>query len=402
MTTIAEPTIDAFDDAAFYPRRPAQWGPIIARAVALQPQLRERAVAARKARMVPAENMAALFQNGLLRHYQPKRFGGADVPFGVHFHVGRVIAQACPATAWISCVVASQMLYASRYSEEALKDIFANGHDVLMGNASAGIGTTAKEVEGGFELSGRWRFLSGADHIDWALLASNPIAGSNTGHMMIVPRKDMKIDDTWHVVGLQATGSKDVVVEKAFVPRSRTLTMPQFWGAAAVQTTETNMFNATRDIRGYVGSGILGPLIGMAEGALQAYINMTQKRVGATNAKTVADSEVVQIRVGESSAEIRAARTLAEQQFQFLRDAGEEGRALTEGEILAINRDRALLTRLCLDAVDRLTRQMGAIGLFDSNPVHAFQQDLKAAAGQIAMNFDRNMQPYGQWALGAK
>jgi 3-hydroxy-9,10-secoandrosta-1,3,5(10)-triene-9,17-dione monooxygenase len=392
--------VDPFDDAAFYPHRPAQWGPIIARAVALQPQLRERAGAARKARMVPDENMRALFEQKLLRQYQPKQYGGSDVPWGVHFHIGRVLAQACPATAWISCVVASQMTYALRY-HGALPDVFAKGHDVLMGNASAGIGAVATLTDGGFKLSGRWRFLSGADHIDWALLASNPTAGSNQGYMMLVPRSDMIIDDTWHVVGLQATGSKDVVVTDAFVPKERVLEMSQFWGAFSQQTAEKNMFTATRDIRGYVGSGIMGPLIGMAEGALLAYINITKKRVGATTNKTVADSEVVQIRLGESAAEIRAARTLMEQQFQFLREAGEGGRDITEVETLMLGRDRSIATRLCLDAVERLTRQMGAIGIFETNPVHAFHQDLRAAAGQIAVNFDRNMQPYGQSALSA-
>ncbi|MBL8629929.1 MAG: hypothetical protein JNM81_09895 [Rhodospirillaceae bacterium] len=400
--SVSTVSTDPFDDAAFYPRRPEGWASIIARAVALQPQLRKRAAAARKARMVPAENIRALFDQELLRHYQPKRFGGNGVPWGVHFHVGRILAQACPATGWISCVVASQMLYAIRYEESALREVFAKGHDVLMGNASAGINTSATPVEGGFRLSGRWRFLSGADHVDWVLLASVPNIGSTEGYMLLVPRNDFVIDDTWHVAGLQATGSKDVVVDNAFVPKARALSLSNFWEHSASDALpEAGVFTATRDIRGYVGSGIMGPLIGMAEGALQAYVAMTKKRVGATTARTVADSEVVQIRLAESAAEIRAARTLMEQQYVVLREAGETGRVLDAAAQLAIARDRSIATRLCLDAVERLARQMGAVGLFDSNPVHAFHQDLKAAAGQIAVNFDRNMQPYGQWALAA-
>jgi hypothetical protein len=38
----------------------------------------------------------------------------------------------------------------------------------------------------------------------------------------LLPRKDYKIDDTWHVAGLKGTGSKDVVVDDVFVPEHRT------------------------------------------------------------------------------------------------------------------------------------------------------------------------------------
>jgi 3-hydroxy-9,10-secoandrosta-1,3,5(10)-triene-9,17-dione monooxygenase len=38
----------------------------------------------------------------------------------------------------------------------------------------------------------------------------------------LVPRSDYVIDDNWHVAGLKATGSKDIVIENAFVPEHRT------------------------------------------------------------------------------------------------------------------------------------------------------------------------------------
>ncbi len=42
---------------------------------------------------------------------------------------------------------------------------------------------------------------------------------------MILPRKDYEIveDSTWNVVGLRGTGSKDVIVQDAFVPTYRTM-----------------------------------------------------------------------------------------------------------------------------------------------------------------------------------
>ena len=38
----------------------------------------------------------------------------------------------------------------------------------------------------------------------------------------LLPRSDYAIDDNWHVMGLCGTGSKDIVVDGAFVPDYRT------------------------------------------------------------------------------------------------------------------------------------------------------------------------------------
>ena len=43
--------------------------------------------------------------------------------------------------------------------------------------------------------------------------------------LLMLPSTDCRIDDTWFVVGLRGSGSKDVVVEGAFVPRHRAVSM---------------------------------------------------------------------------------------------------------------------------------------------------------------------------------
>ena len=44
---------------------------------------------------------------------------------------------------------------------------------------------------------------------------------------VILPRKDYEIvEDSWDVVGLRGTGSKDVIVKDAFIPTYRTMDAP--------------------------------------------------------------------------------------------------------------------------------------------------------------------------------
>ena len=86
-------------------------------------------------------------------------------------------------------------------------------------------GRSVERVEGGFRLSGRWSFSSGCDHCEWVFLGGFvPVEPGEHPDMrtFLLPKRDYAIDDTWHTMALQGTGSKDVVVEGAFVPEHRT------------------------------------------------------------------------------------------------------------------------------------------------------------------------------------
>ena len=83
---------------------------------------------------------------------------------------------------------------------------------------------TAAPVEGGFRLSGRWKYASGSDHTDWAFLGGTPPGGElEERRIFLVPKSDYEIVDVWHVAGLKATGSQDIVIKDVFVPAYRTV-----------------------------------------------------------------------------------------------------------------------------------------------------------------------------------
>ena len=79
-----------------------------------------------------------------------------------------------------------------------------------------------EHVEGGYKLSGKWGFSSGSKHCEWAFLGAI-VPPKNEGEApdyrtFLVPREDYEIVDNWDTMGLQATGSHDVVVKDKFVP----------------------------------------------------------------------------------------------------------------------------------------------------------------------------------------
>ena len=372
---------------------------LVQRAEALVPMLRERADETETLRRVPEATMAVLHEQGLLKYYQPKCYGGYELDWGTHFKIGRAVAKGCPSTAWIVAVVGGHTCYVGRFPKEAQDEVWADGQDVLISTGSVQKTGTVKKVPGGFQLSGAWGFASGVDHAHWGMVAGR-MDGDKEVSQYLFPRKDFTIDDVWHVAGMKGTGTKDIVLNDAFVPEHRALKMSRFTGAMPPGGDANPHYIYRTEFRPFSGSSLLGPILGTAEGAFADYTAMTRERTGAIFGDKVADNTAVQLRVSESSAELAAAAALAERIYATLNVRGKMLEPFTEEERASLMRDRAYIMKLCRQSCERLVTMMGAQGLFNTNPVQRAFRDLHAMATQFGVNWDLNMPPYGRLALG--
>lgn len=126
---------------------------------------------------------------------------------------------------------------------------------------------------------------------------------------VILPRADYEIvEDSWDVVGLRGTGSKDVIVKDAFVPDYRVIEYNKVVdGSLAVEAGLTNPayrlpFSAAFPL------GITAAVIGICEGALAHHLDYQRGRVQITG-QAVKDDPYVLYAISEAAAEIAAARS---------------------------------------------------------------------------------------------
>src|SRR5207237_4737366 len=105
----------------------------------------------------------------------------------------------------------------------------------------------------------------------------------------LVPRRDYVIEDTWHVMGLKGTGSKDVVIaEPVFVPEHRTHKLIDGYKRSS-PGNEVNRAPLYRLPFGQVFvRSVSTTAIGIAQGALDAYRKGTASRVAASDGAKVA------------------------------------------------------------------------------------------------------------------
>ena len=126
------------------------------------------------------------------------------------------------ATSWISGIIAVYAFQLSLMDPQAAKDVYGNGPDTLVSSSYNPAGAKVETADGGFNLSGRWGWSSGSAHCDWVLVGGLIFdQGPENIHYrtFLVPRADYEIEDTWNAMGLQATGSNDIVIDKpVFVP----------------------------------------------------------------------------------------------------------------------------------------------------------------------------------------
>ena len=202
---------------------------LIARARALRPVLRNRQETTERNRRISDETIADIRNAGLFRALQPKHHGGLEIALDDAMRIIMEIAAGCGSTGWVYAVMAMHQWQIGMFPPECQDDVWSDRRQALTASSFSPVGA-AVNVEGGWRLEGSWPFTSGCDNADWIILGVRTLPeldASPTGQgYVIIPKGDYVIEDDWHVVGLAGTGSKDVIVENAFVPSHRLLTLP--------------------------------------------------------------------------------------------------------------------------------------------------------------------------------
>ena len=368
-------------------------------ALALVPKLDSRAAEAEALRRLPDATFADLKSAGLHRMCQPARFGGSEVPLDGAVDIISTLARGCASTAWVCGVFTDHSIITGMFEPQTADDVWAENPDSVIASGYLPSGN-AERAKGGWRLSGTWGFSSGCDFADWILLGCMlPIQDdTKVAHLCLVPRAEVEIDDNWHVMGLEATGSKNLIVEDTFVPENRTIAMAAMNGGAEArgQTDVPPLYRLPQVTA--VPFLFCATIIGIAESVLENTIaQMGARKPFGT---PVAEFPSMQLHIAESAAEIDCARMLMQRDTSEAMAAMREPRPLTMAEKVRNRRDQAYAARLCTRAVDRLFGAAGAKGIFSDNVVQRKFRDLRAANVHIAVNWDLAGTTYGRVTLG--
>ncbi|MDO1484399.1 hydroxylase [Rhodococcus rhodochrous] len=320
---------------------------------------------------------------GVIRLLQPKEFGGLEAHPREFAETAMAIGAMDGATGWVSGIVGVHPWEMAFFDPKAQEEVWGENPDTWIASPYAPMGV-ATPVDGGYILNGRWSFSSGTDHCDWVMIGAavgdkdgNRLSPPQSLHVLL-PRSDYRIDhDSWNVVGLRGTGSKDLVVENAFLPEYRTLRAERVMGGVAWQDAGRDETLYKFPFSCIFPLGITSSLIGIAEGALNCYIESQRERVTVSGTAIKQDPYVLS-NLGDAAAEIAASRAALLETVDRFWDLTERGIEVTFEQRAIGRRTQVAAAWRAVRAVDEIFSRAGGGALQLSNPLQRFWRDAHA------------------------
>jgi alkylation response protein AidB-like acyl-CoA dehydrogenase len=208
----------------------AQSQALVESAVALQPVVRSFQAEAERERLIPKPLLDQLREAGLYRMFCPRELGGLQVDLLTCFQIVELMSEADGSVGWNLVNNAVQQLAILSLPSAGVEEVFQHGPDQIFAGTLVPGGGTGTRVDGGYRVSGRWRFGSGCRESQWMMAnfeLAEDISSTSTGvYRVVFPSDETTVIDTWDMTGMRATGSHDWSVSNLFVPDRRVVFVP--------------------------------------------------------------------------------------------------------------------------------------------------------------------------------
>lgn len=169
---------------------------------------------------IPDDVAERLRDAGLFRLTLPRRLGGENMTPAQVWPLVYEVARGNGSAAWLVSLCLANTIMLARLPDTLQQELFANGPHIVM-SALTGAAPRGLKVEheaDGVRISGTWGYASGVEIAHWVGLVA-PTGPRGEVSFVFVPRSEFAIDPaSWNVLGMRGTGSKDVSLDRVFVP----------------------------------------------------------------------------------------------------------------------------------------------------------------------------------------
>ena len=375
---------------------------LVAAATHIAQDLRIEGAESERDRTLSARAVELLRDAGLWRVQTPLTRGGREAGIRAQVETSFVVANADSAAGWVNMVSNAHAWMIGSFPAECQEEVFAEGPDARVPGTLASQGR-ATRVDGGWRLSGRWQFASGVDHGGWVLIGAVadevPESPSRALHV-VVPKRDLLVDDTWFTLGLRGTGSKDIVADDVFVPAHRSIPTRLLFDGMSPHGEEQASHIYRLAVLVGLSVQLAATVVGIADGAVELHVERTSGRREAYTGASKAENAGIQMRVAESATEVQMAKTLSRAAADRCDQVAATGERLTIDERAELKWHAAYAVELSRRATERIFASAGAHGAYDESLLQARYRDVNTACHHAMVDFDQNAQIYGRTRLG--
>lgn len=347
----------------------------------LLPLIRASRDATESQRRIADPVVDALRAARLARIGLPTALEGLELPLADALSIYECLAAAEASVGWIVWNNALPCYFGRFFRPDARAEVFADPTWLYAGSTRP---SGQAHIDGdGFRVSGRWSLVSGCELAEWIAVRcvitehGEPRLlqpGVPEVRMVYVRRGMYRILDTWHTGGLRGTGSHDIVVEGAFVPRE--LTLSPLEGSTLAGTLGRVPIVCS------MAAGYAAQLLGLGQACLDALMMLARDKPVVDPGPSLGERPAVLALIAEHQARLHAARDhLGSCARALWTDSESATPAPTQvARVFAAAHHAMAQGRAAVDAAHAAA---GATSLYTSSPLERAHRDLHAMAAHV-------------------
>jgi alkylation response protein AidB-like acyl-CoA dehydrogenase len=250
----------------------------------------------------------------------------------------------------------------------------------------------AEPVEGGYCISGTWRFASGSQNATF-LGAHMKVKGRKEVRTMLFPKSSVTMVDIWHTLGLRGTASNEYVVKDLFVPADHTMLRDQ-----AIDRREQGPLYRFGSSQLY-SAGFAGVGLGLARGLIDAFLDLPATKTSRGASKPLRENNVVQSQLAQSEAKWHSARAFLHTTLDEIYDYVIQHGEMTERHAAMMRLASTWAIQQSREAVNTMFHCAGSVAVFEEQPFERRLRDIHTVSQQ-SQGRQLHYESVGQIMLG--
>jgi len=312
----------------------------------------------------------------LFKLFVPEQWGGRMTALPEALEIFETVSALDGNMGWLVTIGAGGGIFAAYMEPDTARTFFSPKEAVIAGSGvPSGV---ARKAEGGYFVSGEWKYCSGASYAT-LFTASCRITGAPAGDgpetvraFAFLPHQVEIIPD-WNAFGLRATESHTIRVREAFVPEERTFSLDE----------RKSLFEHAiyrYPFQPFAVVSFAAVVLGLARHFLDEAAALAERSMAAWNAAIPNRFATVNEHIA------RAAQRLGEARETFYRTVRESwrkveaGEALPEEEGAQVSRIGRQAARTAVSCVQDLFPYLGMPAIMEDSLTNRIWRDLHTAA----------------------
>lgn len=243
--------------------------------------------------------VAALRSRGLFKMLLPADLGGAALSLPEATELISRVSEADGAAGWAVMIGAGPNWFAGWMAPDLAAEVFTSPDAVIAGSGAVG---DALAAEGGWSVTGSWRWCSGAPWATWFTFSVNGAEDpSGSPIVAVVPAGEVELDaDSWDTVGLRGTASWTARLSSCFVPAARTFALD-----APEPVRDEPIFSVP--FASFAQATMAAVSVGLGRRLTSEFVALAEEKIPTAAEQPLSSDRTVQLELGRAVSGLRAA-----------------------------------------------------------------------------------------------